>query len=357
MILDISKFQGNMNFKTAASKGVEAVMCRCAYGAAKDTKFDANAKNAASAKVPIGAYMFATWHYSSVSNSFDKAKQHAEEQTRKALSFLSGKKISAPVAIDLELEKGAELKLSKSQLTEIANYALGIIKDAGYQPLLYCSISWLYDRLERTKIKYPLWLAYYTEKFDGYNFPDTKYGKLLEENKEKMILWQYSSIGDGKYYGAQSSFIDLDLGFDFEEYIKDKDSVTEKPSESTPTNKESVYTVKIKSGTWYIRKSNTTSSEALKTIKGGVTLQASKKQNGWYYIVAEKGWIGPAAIESAAYNAKYVYYTVKSGDNLTKIAKEYKVTVDEIVENNISKYKSMTRDYIQTGWKLKIPVR
>ena len=53
MILDISKFQGNMNFKTAASKGVEAVMCRCAYGAAKDTKFDANAKNAASVKVPI----------------------------------------------------------------------------------------------------------------------------------------------------------------------------------------------------------------------------------------------------------------------------------------------------------------
>lgn len=51
---------------------------------------------------------------------------------------------------------------------------------------------------------------------------------------------------------------------------------------------------------------------------------------------------------------KSATYTVKSGDNLTKIAKKYGTTPAKIVKDNIGKYPRMTKNYIEVGWKLKI---
>ena len=357
MILDISKHQGVMDFKKTAARGVDIILCRCAYGAAKDVKFDSYAKSGAAAGISVGAYMFATWHYESVSKDFKTAKEHAAEQTKKALSFLEGKKITAPVAIDLELESGAKCALSKSELTQALNEALSIIEKAGYKAMLYCSVSWLYDRLEREKVKSPFWLAYYIASYDGENFPDTKYGRMLRENEENLLLWQYSSSGNGSYYGASSTYIDLNRSYGIEKYIKSAPDGSQSGGGSGGEEKASLYTVKIKEGSWNIRRKNSMSGEVLTVIKGGVSLQASKKDSGWYYLTKYKGWIGPLAVKSAAYNSKYVNYTVKKGDVLSKIAKDYGVTVDEIVELNNAKYKTMTRDYIQAGWVLKIPKR
>lgn len=49
-------------------------------------------------------------------------------------------------------------------------------------------------------------------------------------------------------------------------------------------------------------------------------------------------------------------YTVMKGDTLTKISKKYGVSIDAIVTANKNKYTQITRDYIQAGWKLKVPV-
>lgn len=47
-------------------------------------------------------------------------------------------------------------------------------------------------------------------------------------------------------------------------------------------------------------------------------------------------------------------YKVKSGDNLTKIAKKYNTTPAKILQDNIGKYPRMTLNYIVVGWELKI---
>lgn len=47
-------------------------------------------------------------------------------------------------------------------------------------------------------------------------------------------------------------------------------------------------------------------------------------------------------------------YTVKSGDNLTKIAKAYGTTVNAIVTANKKKYPKITADFICTGWVLDV---
>ena len=47
-------------------------------------------------------------------------------------------------------------------------------------------------------------------------------------------------------------------------------------------------------------------------------------------------------------------YTVKKGDTLSKIASIYGTTVDKIVSDNLKSHKSITRDHIVCGWKLKV---
>ncbi|MBE6825834.1 MAG: LysM peptidoglycan-binding domain-containing protein [Ruminococcus sp.] len=45
---------------------------------------------------------------------------------------------------------------------------------------------------------------------------------------------------------------------------------------------------------------------------------------------------------------------VSSGDTLTKIASKYGVTVEEIVTKNRKQYPSITADYIEAGWTLRV---
>lgn len=202
-IIDISKWQGNMNFDVIKDK-VDGVMLRCSYGVTKDTKFDEYAKQANQLGIPIGAYTFANYHYDSV------GKHRMIPQADKTIEILKGKNINEYVALDLELESGQSCSLSKKDMTDLANAYMDKLAQAGYRPCLYCSISWLYDRMNVSEIKYPLWIAYYHEAgFFGNSFPETKYGNLMRGIKDKIIMWQYSSKGDGKKFGASSEYIDL----------------------------------------------------------------------------------------------------------------------------------------------------
>ncbi len=296
-VLDISKHQSNADFGKMKSRGISAVMMRIAYGASKDSKFEEFYKNAVKNGLCVGGYIFATWHYAKVSKDYETAKLNAQTQTKTAVKFLQNKKIVCPIAVDMELESGAKCNLTKAQLTEILNICLEIIKNAGFEPMVYSSASWFGDKIDHKKLSCPLWVAYYYNGGIIKAFPDTKYGKVLENLKEKLALWQYSSTGDGEYYGVGSKNVDVNFCY-MPSLFKEKISTTENVSP------KSQYTVKIKKGTWYVRKSNTTNSKALRIIDGNVTLQASQKKNGWYYLVAYKGWIGPAGIESGVFNKK-----------------------------------------------------
>ncbi len=131
-------------------------------------------------------------------------------QADKTIEILKGKNINGYVALDLELESGQSCSLSKKEMTDLANAYMDKLAEAGYRPCLYCSISWLYDKMNVSEVKYPFWVAYYHEAgFFGKSFPETKYGNSMLGVKDKIVMWQYSSKGDGKTYGASSEYIDL----------------------------------------------------------------------------------------------------------------------------------------------------
>jgi len=49
-----------------------------------------------------------------------------------------------------------------------------------------------------------------------------------------------------------------------------------------------------------------------------------------------------------------VYYIVKKGDTLGKIAKKYGTTVHDILEYNKKNYSRITESFIIVGWQLRI---
>lgn len=210
IILDISKHQGSIDFNKMKEQGIRGVMCRCAYSGCKDSKFEEFSQAIEDNALTFGAYAYCTWHYSSVSINRASAMIAAESESNKVISILQSKNITGPVAIDLELESGQSTLLTKTEMTYIANHYMKKLANAGYTPILYCSISWLFEKLVCSEIEYPLWIAYYhSDGNESNSFPNTKYGALMHTIKDKIWMWQYSSNGDGKRFGASSERIDL----------------------------------------------------------------------------------------------------------------------------------------------------
>lgn len=234
-IVDISKHQGSVNFSTMKKKGVEGVVLRCGYSSKKDSKFDSYYTAAKKQNLPIGSYHYATFHYSG--NSTDKtAVAKAKAQAQTAIAFLKGKAIDSFVALDLELEPGTTTSLSRSAMTNAANAYMDELKKAGYTPCLYCSVSWLYDKMNPADVKYPLWLAYYHKSGKvSTEFPNTSYGLKMKALRSKIWLWQYADDGEGKKYGVSSTGIDLNHRY--KTFGKSSTTSSKSPASSTTTYK------------------------------------------------------------------------------------------------------------------------
>lgn len=205
IVPDISRWNGDVNFTTMHDSGVAGLMIRAAYGEYRDKYFNAYSAACDREDVPYGVYHFATWHYDTTKS---EAMTKAQTEAYDLISYLDGKNVTGYVALDLELESGSEVDMTPAELTSVANYYFSIIRSAGYKPMLYCSISWLYDRMVPDDIDVPLWIAYYYDNGSS-TFPNNKYGKLMKSLGSRIKLWQYSCEEDGSTYGASEEYIDL----------------------------------------------------------------------------------------------------------------------------------------------------
>ena len=205
IVVDISKWNGNIDFGTMKSSGVKGVMMRAAYATSKDVKFDYNSQQCEVYGIDYGVYQFATFHYNTTK---DAAMTKAKTQADYLVSILKGKKIKGYVCLDLELESNYKLNMTADELTDVTNYYCDLIQKAGYKPMIYCSVSWLQNNLVAGRIHAPFWVAYYNDT-GSYNFPNTGYGKYMDSIDGKITMWQYTDKGNGAKYGAESEYIDL----------------------------------------------------------------------------------------------------------------------------------------------------
>lgn len=190
--IDISKWQGNINWEEVKKSDVKFVMIRASYGFVVDERFNYNIANAQRAGIPVGIY-----HYCLALNKAEAIKE-AEffaEQIKKY-------KFEYPAALDLE-DKSISA-LNKSEITNIAYSFLNYIETQGYYSMLYVNRAWYENKIDMNILKkFDIWLA--------------EWGKELDY-KNGIGIWQYSSSGNIRGINGN---VDLDISFkNYPEIIK-----------------------------------------------------------------------------------------------------------------------------------------
>lgn len=172
--IDISTWQGdNIDWNAVKNSGVEYVMIRSNFGwTGVDNRFAKNITGAYNAGLKVGIYL-----YSYATNTEEAIKEF--ENLKRTIEPYRNM-ISFPVAYDIE-DHRSQGSLSVNELTDIVVTFCDLVKDAGYKPMVYASVSWLEKKLDYNRIKnYDIWVAQYYSVCQ-YTYP--------------YNMWQHSSSG------------------------------------------------------------------------------------------------------------------------------------------------------------------
>ena len=130
--IDISTWQGYVDFNKVKSAGYNYVILRAGFGrenSQKDNTFERNYANAKAAGIKVGVYWF----------SYSTSPSDAYREANACLYCLNGKRLDMPVYYDLEYQPA--MSMSNSNYTQMALNFCSTIKKAGYKSGVYSSAS------------------------------------------------------------------------------------------------------------------------------------------------------------------------------------------------------------------------
>lgn len=154
--IDVSKWQGTIDFKKVKENGIDFVIIRCSVGNEIDSFAERNYNEARKNGLFIGFY-----HYSYATNNKEALKE--AEVTE---SFLKNKTFELPVFLDIEDVKQKDLDIDT--ITNIVNNYCIYLENHRYFVGIYSMKSWFTTKLKNVANRYYNWVAHWTYKHDGY---------------------------------------------------------------------------------------------------------------------------------------------------------------------------------------------
>ena len=297
--IDISSHQGIINWSKVKGQ-IDFAIIRLGYGdniASQDDKqFRNNVNGCIANNIPFGVYI-----YSYAKNLTGNESIKSEVEHCKRLLGAIGKKPFC-VYIDMEDEK-YQNNLGKTTLTNFAIEFCKEITSAGYKAGVYANQNWFQNYLNPSTIAshgYSIWVA--------------KYSDSKPNISSNYDIWQYSDRG-------RVNGIDGNV---------DMDTMVSNIIVKQPTKKSiDELAREVINGKW----------------GNGEDRKRRLTQAGYNY-----GEIQNRVNQLIGSKPKVEYYTVKSGDNLTKIANRYGTTVKQLVAwNNIK-----NPNLIYVGQKIRV---
>lgn len=190
--IDVSKFQGTIDWNAVKADGITFAIIRCGYrgygtGAlVEDSTYRQNIQGAINAGLKVGVYFY--------SQAINEAE--AVEEASMVLSLVSGYSLPLGVYYDTESVAGGRANaISAAQRTACAVAFCETIRNAGYKAGVYSYASWFYNALNFANIsKYNIWIAQYRDTL-SFNY--------------KYNIWQYT--GSGRVSGI-STAVDMNIG-------------------------------------------------------------------------------------------------------------------------------------------------
>lgn len=179
--IDVSKYQGTINWTAVKNAGVKFVIIRCAYRGwgtgvlVKDPNFDSYIKGATAAGLDVGIYIF--------SQAVNEVE--AVEEASYIVECAKGYNVKLPLFIDIETSggngEGRADNISYAQRTAVAKAFCQTVKNSGYRAGVYANKNYLTTKFDANQLAgYYIWLAHYVQQ--------TNY-------TGKYDIWQYSSKG------------------------------------------------------------------------------------------------------------------------------------------------------------------
>lgn len=305
--LDISNYQNGINFDIIKNN-VDFLILRAGFtgwgtGVSynKDSSFENFYNQAKSRAIPVGAY----WY--SCANTYEKGVAEAKYMYE---NCLVGKEFEYPIYLDVEEDR--HQRVGKIAVANAIKGFCEYLEARGYYVGIYANSNYFNNYIDTASLtRYDKWLAVWGNTKPIFNYGD--YG-----------LWQNSSSGN-----VAGFEVDTNIAYkDYPNIIKNAGlngySKSNNNSISQPTQKTITYTVKAgdtlsgiasRYGTTYqeLARINNIPNPNLIHVGQVLTINGTSQQT-----------------------PNIEYYTVKSGDNLSKIANMYGTTVNQLVSwNNI----------------------
>ena len=192
MGIDVSKWNGNIDWKAVKNSGVSYVIIRCGYRGSsqgmlvEDPKFNTNIKGASDAGLKVGVYFF--------TQAVDEVE--AVEEASYVLDKVKNYKISYPIYLDVEASGGRGDKIDKTTRTAVCKAFCETIRRSGYTSGIYANKTWLNEKIDTGSLSaYKIWLAQYA---------------ATPTYKGRYDMWQYKSTG--KVSGISGN-VDMNISY------------------------------------------------------------------------------------------------------------------------------------------------
>lgn len=188
--IDVSKYQGNIDWKAVADAGVDFAMIRVGYRTmesgeiVEDDSARYNLQEANANGIKVGVYFFST----------AITEVEAVEEAEWTAELIAKYKITYPVAYNCEgfnQTNSRQRFLSKEDRTLLAQTFLNKIYELGYTPMFYASKSeleddseWITSELEKS---FKIWVSWYPSAA----YPET----TMATYNGQHAMWQYTNNG------------------------------------------------------------------------------------------------------------------------------------------------------------------
>jgi GH25 family lysozyme M1 (1,4-beta-N-acetylmuramidase)/LysM repeat protein len=297
--IDISSWQGNVNFKKIKASGVEIVYIKATEGISYvNNYFYSSYKNAKEQGLKVGFYHFFL------------GGVDPKAQARHFVNTIGNREFDCRLAIDIEQTNG----LGKTSLTSAAIIFLEEVKKLTSKGI----VVYTYTNFARTSLDsrlglYPLWIAEY-----GVSRP------AINPIWNQWIGFQFSSTGQVPGVNGNCDLNEFNEGI-----LLNGESVQAIPSLDSNRENDKYYIVQSGDTLSRIAQKYNTTYKVLASINGIV--------NPNLIYQGQKIILPSGSSSSNGNTISLSYYTVKSGDTLSEIAQRFGTTTLIIVRlNNIS---------------------
>lgn len=205
--IDVSEWQGKIDWETVAKTGIRFAMIRCGYRQIKgseiheDVRFKENIEGAIKAGLRVGVYFYGT----------AKNEKEALEEAEFTVNLIKNYNLTYPVVYDAEVFNRGRLEgVSYSTITDNILTFTETVGSYGYETMVYSFFDALTYMLDTGRLDGKLiWLSHFSEN-TGYS--------------GNYNMWQYTETG--RVDGIKTN---VDLNISYFEYVDNEEDVVFNP--------------------------------------------------------------------------------------------------------------------------------